>query len=485
MSSKPLTMLLSVPHGGAAGNMLRTGMLQRVLDAIPELRVVIVSPLARDAQFVREHSSARVAVEDLPAHVPSGLEARLLGLIQATYLDSAVTASVRIRRAEALAKGTVRWIRAKRLLASALLPSITRPHTRYELSDDWVSHPWAESLFERVRPSLLVVSNPGLILSEVPLLRTAARHNIPTMAVDPSWDNFTNKVIPVRRVGRLIVWNDIMKRQSVTLHGYAPDQIRLAGVPQFDLYFREGVTISREQFIQRIGGDPAKRLITLTTTARELYAHYESIIDVIVAAMRAERFGLPAQLLVRVHPRDDLARYKPFQGLPDVMVEKPFRETVRAGDGMAVDVTRDAQRHLAATMKHSDVIVSVASTIAIEGAIFDTPGVNIAFDGTGQPDPYVRSARRYLDFTHFADIIRQGAMRVANSPDEMLEQISKYLADPELDAAGRRRVVEEQCRFLDGRAAERIADFVVAELRATVPSLMTNQPCAELRASSR
>jgi hypothetical protein len=31
------------------------------------------------------------------------------------------------------------------------------------------------------------------------------------MAIDPSWDNFTNKLMPVRRVNRLVVWNTLMQ----------------------------------------------------------------------------------------------------------------------------------------------------------------------------------------------------------------------------------------------------------------------------------
>jgi hypothetical protein len=158
-------MLLSVPHGAAAGNMLRTGMLRRLLDAVPDVRVTLVSPLGRDPQFVREYASDRVSVDELPPHTPAGVEARLLALVQAAYLDASPTASVRIRRAEAMANGTVRWIRAKRLLAAALAPSLTQSATRYDLSDRWVTHRWAESLFARVRPMLGVVSSPRQITS--------------------------------------------------------------------------------------------------------------------------------------------------------------------------------------------------------------------------------------------------------------------------------------------------------------------------------
>lgn len=477
------TVVVSVPHGGAAGNMLRTGVVSRVLDAYPSVRVVLVSPLVKDAGFTKEFTHARIVLEDLPAHQPLGLEARLLALVQAGYLDSGVTESVKIRRAEALAKGSVRWVKAKKLIASAVSPSLVNPATRYDLSDRLVSHPWAEALFDRYQPSMLVVSNPGLILSEVPLLRVAAKRRIRSVAVDPSWDNFTNKLIPVRRVNRLIVWNDLMKEQAVALHGYQPDEIQLAGTPQWDLYFRPGVLMPRDQFMQQVGADPAKKLVTLTTSPFELYPHSDHVINTLVAAQAANRWQQPTQILVRVHPRDDRARYAAFDHTPGVIIEKPFRQTVRAGDGMAVDVTAESQRHLANTMAHSDVVAQVASTIAIEASIFDTPVVNISFDGE-TPAPFVRSARRYTEFTHFVNILKRGAVRDARTPDAMVTHICDYLDDPSLDREGRRQVVLDQCQFLDGRAAERVAGFVSAALSEVTGMPVPATPCAESLVSS-
>ena len=57
-----------------------------------------------------------------------------------------------------------------------------------------------------------------------------------------------------------------------------------------------------------------------------------------------------------------------------MIVEKPFRQTAtRSGDGMDVDFMAENTRHLADTLHHSDVVLNVASTIAIEASIFDTP----------------------------------------------------------------------------------------------------------------
>jgi hypothetical protein len=504
MTGRRPILLWSIPHGAAAGNVLRTGILHRVLDADEALCVVLVTPMARDADFAREVAHPRITLEDLPPHQPIGLEARLLALMQAAYIDSAITDSVRIRRQEAQANGTVRWIRGKRLLAQALMPSLMNRPTRYDWSDRLVRHAAARALFDRYQPALLVTSSPGLIFSEVPLLRTAVQRGVWSTAIDPSWDNFTNKLLPVRRVNRLIVWNDLMKDQAIRFHGYQADDIRIAGTPQWDRYFREGVTISRDAFCARIGADPTKRLITLTTTPQELYSHHDHVLRKLLRALRAGAFTHRAQVLVRLHPRDDRAHYKEFENVAGIIIEKPFRTTVRAGDGLAVDVTTASQQHLADTLRHSDVIVNVASTIAVEAAIFDTPVVNIAFDGEQQSE-FARSAKRYYQFTHYTNITRHGAVRVAWSPEELIREVDTYLTHPERDADARARVVREQCQFVDGRAAERVADFVLDDLsralgveagerrRPSNPAgalsspqpTSTEEPCVELRAASR
>ncbi len=148
-----------------------------------------------------------------------------------------------------------------------------------------------------------------------------------------------------------------------------------------------------------------------------------------------------------------------------MILEKPFRDTVKVADGLAIDVMPEHQRHLGDTLRHADVVVNVASTISIEACIFDTPVVNICFDGPDE-SPYVKSARRYYSFTHYVNITSRGAVRVARSPDEMVSMVARYLAEPSLDAAGRTQVVLDQCQFTDGRSAERVIQCVLDEIGA-------------------
>ena len=431
--------------------MLRAGgLLDRLQEFDPALQVVLLSPMARDAAFVKEFERPGVLLLDQPAHVPSGLEARLLSLVQASFLGRGRTESVRIRMMEARANGIIRWLGLKSLLGRL------------------VSHPETERLFDQHRPALVVCANPGLVFSEVPLMRTARRRGVPCMVIDASWDNFTNKLLPVRQADRLVVWNDIMKDQAVRLHGYRPETVRVAGAPQFDVHFRPQARSTRADFFARIGADPARKLIVLTTTPRSLYRHHDYVLRELAAAIEGGPLA-GAQVLVRLHPRDEVEAYREFAGVPHVIIEKPFRSTVTVADGLAIDVMPEHQRHLGDTLSHADVVVNVASTITIEACIFDTPVVNIGFDGP-EEEPYVRSATRYYKFTHYVNITNRHAVRVATSAAEMVAAVARYLGDPSLDADGRRQVVRDQCQFTDGHSAARVTAAVIDELGGSIMS---------------
>jgi len=255
-----------------------------------------------------------------------------------------------------------------------------------------------------------------------------------------------------------------MRDEAVTLHGYAADRITVTGVPQFDSYFR-GPRSTRAEFCARTGLDPARRIITLATIPPSKFPHHEFVIDRLIEAIKAGSIAQPADLLIRLHPRDNGRGYDRYAG-PHLVVEKPFRPTTtRSGDGMDIDVMAENTRHLADTLDHSDVVLNVASTLAIEAAIFDTPVVNIGFDG--QAGSNAALLEWHYGSTHFSKVVRSGAVRIARSAAEMVDLVNLYLAAPATDRDGRARIVADQCEFTDGRSAERVAAAMIRELVAS------------------
>src|SRR3982074_2469588 len=97
-SARPC-LLWARPNGSSAGNVLRTGVLARVLACVGDARVVLMSPLVDDPAFTSQFAHPRAGFEPLPPHVPRGVEGRLLGIIQARYLEARTTETLRIKLA--------------------------------------------------------------------------------------------------------------------------------------------------------------------------------------------------------------------------------------------------------------------------------------------------------------------------------------------------------------------------------------------------
>jgi hypothetical protein len=110
------------------------------------------------------------------------------------------------------------------------------------------------------------------------------------------------------------------------------------------------------------------------------------------------------------------------------------------------------------------VTINVASSFTIDAAIFDRSIVNLRFDGS--PRPYLQSVRRQYDSDHYRQVLRTGAVRLADSPGQLVAEVRRYLADPSLERIERARLVRELCYRVDGHSGERVADAIVAVAQA-------------------
>jgi CDP-glycerol glycerophosphotransferase (TagB/SpsB family) len=113
----------------------------------------------------------------------------------------------------------------------------------------------------------------------------------------------------------------------------------------------------------------------------------------------------------------------------------------------------------------SDVVINTASTTTIDAAALDRPVINIAFDGTDDPDP-LTSVSNFYSFHHYRRIVESGGAPVVRTPEDCAREVARYLADPDRDAEGRRRIVTENCYRVDGNAARRVADALAGWLDA-------------------
>lgn len=321
--------------------------------------------------------------------------------------------------------------------------------------------------FTAFPPDLIVTGTPGSIPADAHLIRRAKSLGVKTACVVLSWDNLTSKGHMAARPDHLIVWNEIMKAEAIELHDYRTEQVHVAGVSHFDCYMRRELLSSRSAFLERFQLDPERRVLVFGTVTPWLFPYNVEIADILAQAIQEDRIKPAAQLIIRLHPQvltpgtqhsESLDRYRDLCArYPHVVLDVP---AVRSGSLMW-DMSSDDTLHLGSMLHHADVCLTVASTLAIDSAIFDTPIVGVAFDGHAKLPPEESIARAY-DFTHYVNVMRTGSVRLARNADELVTEVNAYLAHPERDREQRARMVREQCHFTDGRSGERVGRILLA-----------------------
>jgi CDP-glycerol glycerophosphotransferase (TagB/SpsB family) len=115
-------------------------------------------------------------------------------------------------------------------------------------------------------------------------------------------------------------------------------------------------------------------------------------------------------------------------------------------------------------MAYSDVVVTVYSTMLVETAVHDTPMVAATIDapnGWNHPRKFSLSLKKIGDWPTHKRFREAKAGRVAGNEDELRQAISAYLKNPSLDAAERRKFIEDEITFTDGTSGRRTAEYIL------------------------
>jgi CDP-glycerol glycerophosphotransferase (TagB/SpsB family) len=111
------------------------------------------------------------------------------------------------------------------------------------------------------------------------------------------------------------------------------------------------------------------------------------------------------------------------------------------------------------------VIITFASTLAIDAIVFNKPVIFIGFDG--KPDcEYWESLRRFYDFDHQRSLLDADGIKLANSLNELIEYVKSYIHNSDLDKEEREKIINDRCWKLDGKSSERLAYVLIRFLES-------------------
>lgn len=295
----------------------------------------------------------------------------------------------------------------------------------------------------------------------VPFLLAARRLEIPVVGYVASWDHTVGKGIVSPHVTRYIVQNEVMRDDLVRYHGVIPERIAVTGWPQTDVFHRRRPRDLFEAVLRELTLDPGRPVVLVAGNTPTNTPYEGRLVERLMDWWRTSGADARFQLLFRPHPRDRdwQKRFASALGTDGAAVQEPSYTDMEA---------------LATLLQHVDCVVANAGTILLDSLVNDRPAVCVLYDEGAPPDE--RHAELNVTGRHYFELIHSDAFLRAHDFGDVVAGIERALAYASELAAERTRVAREVVGEVDGRAAERVVDAVVATCREGPHPLLESSP---------
>ncbi len=213
----------------------------------------------------------------------------------------------------------------------------------------------------------------------------------------------------------------------------------------------------KEKFFSRVGLDDYKHLITYTTSTERSFPLENKLIESIIDGLLKE--GLNFNFLIRTHPNDENPdRFKSIEKkYKNSIVTKPWEYDTKKWWNF--NPSPDDIALLTNTLRYSDAIINVASTITLDSIIFDTPVVNIAYypEKSQVFTPLIENSHLSI---HYNEITKRGGVIISHTNDETIDAILNYIKSPDYLRQERKETLSFIAGTVDGKSYSRLIKFL-------------------------
>jgi FkbM family methyltransferase len=284
------------------------------------------------------------------------------------------------------------------------------------LHDAVPTDPRIDAYLEANRPDVLMVTpliEPGSPQAEY--VRSASALGIRTALCVASWDNLTNKGLIHGAVDLVTVWNDVMKREAVTLHGVPASRVTVTGAQPFDHWFDWKPRTTRDEFCARVGLPSDRPYLLYLCSSRFIAPEEVPFVRRWLGELRQSSSPVLQQagVLIRPHPQNaEQWKGVDLDGLGPVVVHP--------AQGAAPS-DKSSRAEYFDSMFHSASVVGINTTAEIESAIVGRPVFTVL-----APE-FKDTQEGTLHFDHLKHV-NGGLLHVAGDFAEHLTQLDEALS---------------------------------------------------------
>jgi hypothetical protein len=320
-------------------------------------------------------------------------------------------------------------------------------------------------LFEKYQPDLVITGSPGFRLDRY-LLREAAAQGVPSVACIISWDSSSSYGLPGARIDRVTCWSQIQKDELMGGADWPDERVNIGGMPPYDGYVRKEWVIPRQDYFAMHGLDPQRKLLTYASSFVNLSPNIQNV-TALARLVSSDQLVYPAQLLVRFHPNHMSGHYvAEAEHIRQLARENPLVHVIEpATFGAMGHYSIEDLTDRTSMMAHSDVFMTVYSTMVVEASFQEHPIVSVCIDSPdGYPGHYWIPFSEIAIWPTHSRFRASNAGRVATSETELLQALNHYLQNQTADLPAMRRFLAQECANLDGSAGRRTAEYFLTIL---------------------
>ncbi len=436
-------------------NILETEFWTNFVSQMKDHQIVLIGEAGERELYEEKFGAENVVIENVSDYQTSLWHKLVLFLVR----TGTNTKGVRLYRWRSYTMRQASWgsTMLKVLLASTVA-NFSWYHNLLRKVYGKLSAAWIEELFDTYQPDLVFASALVDIKYDALIGATAKRRGVRVVGMVRSWDNMAIHGLLPFVPDTFIFQNKWLEECATKLQSMDLSNTRtsIIGLPHYDYYrYPEKFVKPKEDFLRENNLDPTKKLILLG--GFDFYWSEDVLPKKLDQAIEEGKIDEPVQVVFRPHPSTpfEISDYN-IDSLKHTTLNAPFLDKRTAFNDKDFFIN---------LVYHCDVLINVASTLAIDGAVFDRPVICINFDDESKSLPkWKRVGRLFDSFDHYEALMKTGSAKVPTSFAGMIANINEYLEDPTIDHKNRLAAIEKFVAPFEGDSGERLLKEVLAEV---------------------
>lgn len=455
------TIFITITRGMVARNILRAGVLD-ILAQNKDLRIVILIPRIKEKNipdyFLKEFEKENVKIELVENKKMGKIERGFNHFISKLVFTKSTRLYLRFHIKEERRIGRLGFFLYCLVYSPLSKLKFLKKFIRfidYLIFSGNAYTPY----FEKYQPDLLL-STCIMSQLDITFLKEAKKRKIKTISMPRSWDNLDKFFFRVEP-DLFLAQNERMKKAAQKVQTIDEDKIKVVGFPQFDLYANETTIISKNDYCQRKNFNPDLPILFLGSEGAWSKGDDKIFEQIIIARENKE---LPdCNILIRPHFSEcDKHNYRElFKNYKNVYIDEDYRKLDFFNDRW--DPSKEDMKDFANSLFHCNLMVTFASTLALDAVCFDKPIIGIEYgvkfiDGQDRTDLMYQTC-------HYEWVLETRAVSLVNNRDKLIDKINQYLKNPRHKEKERLEMKEKLCFKVDGKSSERIAEIVLSMIK--------------------